>query len=349
MSLLKKKIVVYSRKNISNYGDPIIGDCCKYLIEKTAKENKIRVKVTVADIYRKYRLYHKALSVCNNIFVFPGGGMNSTKFCETVLERLSNLETNPKKKVYFNAIGIKPKLRKSTKTLLKQIFSKDCIKQITTRGDLKALKKYVPSDKPVPTLVFDPAIWANEAYQMSRDTNSEIIGVGIIHPDIFRKNGSDFSEENVFLIYENILRELSRRGYRYRLFTNGMSEDYAAGLKLTKRLGLDADECLGPNVQNAKELVRKISGFRAVIASRLHANIIASSLGIPSIGLVWNVKMNLFAQILGCEDRYINDNDLFLPELIVDRMECACKEGYDMDRINKMKEITAATIKNILL
>lgn len=348
MSIFKKKIVVYSRKDISNYGDPIIGDCCKYLIEKTAKEDNIRVKVTIADIYCKYRLYHKAIALFHNIFVFPGGGMNSVKFCEIVLERLLNIETNPKKKVYFNAIGIKTNLDEKNAACLKQIYGKECVKQVTTRGDLEEIKKYVPASLPAPVLVFDPAMWVNEAYQISRSTDSDIIGVGVIRPDIWKSNGNDFSEENVILMYENIINELGRRGYRWQLFTNGMAKDHAAGVRLLKKLGLNKNEYIGENIGSPRELVQKISGFRAVIASRLHANIISSSLGIPSIGLVWNVKMNLFSEILGCPQRYINVENLLDAKLIVDRMERAIEEGYDLERIDAMKEVTVNTIKTML-
>ena len=48
-----KEILVFSRMHITNYGDPIIGDCCKYLLEKTAAEQNICVKVSIADVYEK--------------------------------------------------------------------------------------------------------------------------------------------------------------------------------------------------------------------------------------------------------------------------------------------------------
>lgn len=350
MFFSKKKILVFSRLKINNFGDPIIADCCKYIIEKTAAENKIRVKVEIADVYEKdTKAMKKALSK-KSVVVFPGGGMNSAKFNEMVLRIFELIEKQNYTSVFFNAIGIlRVNPKPENEKLLKEIYNKEQVKQVTTRGDLATLETYITSEKPYPTkLVFDPAIWVNEAYRVERKKDSDLIGVGVIRPEIFESNENEFSVEDVKNMYKGIIRELEARGYKWKLFTNGMTKDYKFGVALLEEMGLDTKEYIGKNVTSCQGLVKNIATFKAVIACRLHANIIATSLRVPSIGLVWNDKMNLFADIIGTPERYFGVADLLDSKKIVDEMEKAIENGYDEDRIDAMKAKTVETIMNML-
>jgi len=348
-----KRILVLSRKNITNYGDPIIGDCCKYLIEKIANEKKEKIDVTLADIYEENINKIRELIAQHHIIVFPGGGLSSIKFNKRIMEIMNIAECYEDIQIYFNAIGInriKPKVK--NEELLKQIFSRGQVKQVTTRGDYKRLKKFLCSTcvgKTYPCkLVLDPAVWVNEAYHIVRNPDADIIGVGVIRPNIFSDNGSFFSEEDVLSMYIGLIRELESRGYRWELFTNGMVRDYKLGQEILRQLGLKQEAYLGENTKNSRDLVEKISCFKAIVAARMHANIIATSLQVPSVGLVWNDKMNLFAEMIGCEERYINVDKLLDASYIVTQMEAAINEGYNNNRIDKMKSVTLATIENIL-
>lgn len=353
MSISVKQILVFSRMNITNYGDPIIGDCCKYLIEKVADERHVSVNVTLADIYEEDRNAVEELIAQNQIVVFPGGGLNAVKFNKRIEEILNIVERYKHVQVYFNAIGIQragPK--KKNEELLEQIFSRGQVRQITTRGDYKRLKKFFcpvcPGKEYTCKLVFDPAIWVNEAYQVERNLDSDTVGIGMIRSGIFSENGQLFSEEDVLSMYSGLIQELEKRGHKWKLFTNGMVRDYRLGQELLNRLGLDQKVYLGENTANSRDLVEKISGFKAVIAARMHANIIATSLQVPSIGLVWNDKMNLFAEMIGCTQRYMGIDRLLDASHIVTQMEAAIEEGYDNGRIDKMKIVTLSTIENIL-
>jgi polysaccharide pyruvyl transferase WcaK-like protein len=148
-------------------------------------------------------------------------------------------------------------------------------------------------------------------------------------------------------MYEGIIGELEKRGYKWKLFTNGFGDDYVFAEELLERLDLDRDTYLGPKITGNKELVEQIAGFKAVIAARLHANIISTSLRVPTVALVWNEKINYFADIIGCRERYLSAEQLSDTKLIVDRMETAIAEGYDEERIRAMKEETVETIRNI--
>ncbi len=346
----KKKILVFGQLKITNLGDPIIADCCKYLIEKTAEEMGTRVKVSMAKVYKKREWVLRWFLKGKSIIVFPGGGMNSVVSNEQILRILRLIENKEDVSVYFNAVGIlrkKPKAK--NETLLREIFNREQVKQVTTRGDLEQLKTYITTEKEYPTkLVLDPAMWVNEAYGIEREPQAQVVGIGVIRPDIFKSNGNKFTSDDVKNMYKSIIYELEERGYRWELFSNGMPEDYEFGVSLLEELGLDKSRYIGKNVYTSEELVKKIAGFQAVIAARLHANIIASALRVPSVGLVWNDKMNLFADSIGVSERYLSAADLADVKRIVDTMEKAVVDGYDEERIRSMKEITTETIRNML-
>ena len=350
MRLSRKKILVFSRMHITNFGDPIIADCCKYIIKKTAKENKYRVKVTMADIYEKDIEATRKLLKGQKAVVFPGGGLNSVVFNNKILEIFQLIEEQKNISVFFNAVGIlKVKPRKKNEELLIKLFNHSQVKQVTTRGDYDQLLKYIQSPRVYPEkLVFDPAIWVNEAYEIERSIDSEKIGVGVIRPEIFHNNGNDFSVEDVFQMYFNIVNELEAKGFAWEFFSNGMKEDYNFGVEILKRMGRSTKKYLGKNVKSSRELVEKIASYKAVIAARLHANIISTSLRVPSVALVWNDKMNLFAEIIGEEERYIGVERLKDAKYIVHQLELAIENGYDEEKIDCMKTVTVDTIKNII-
>src|SRR5690606_25962164 len=71
-----------------------------------------------------------------------------------------------------------------------------------------------------------------------------------------------------------------------------------------------------------------ISKFSVVIAARLHANIIAYSLDIPSIGLVWNDKLTFFGNKIGVPERFIPTEHLSAENIIRAALH-AESEGFD--------------------
>lgn len=346
-----KKILIFSRMHITNYGDPIIGDCCKYIIEKTARECGVSVEVTIADVYEKNQERIAEELHGKHAVVFPGGGLNSVKFNRILLEILKLAEEQGDIKVFFNAVGIKrTEPNEKNEKLLVKMFKKKQVVQITTRGDYAKLLEYLkkPYQYP-PKLVIDPAIWVDEAYGIERKENAEKIGIGIIRPEIFETNKSELLIEDVFLIYTKLIQELENRGYQWELFGNGTKSDIAFGRELLSRMGRWHWRYMKRNVKSGRELTQRIAGYRGIIAARLHANILASSLRIPSVGLVWNEKMNFFADVIGLQQRYVNGEKLLDAPFLVDQLELAMRDGYNEQKIADIKAVTVETIKNIIL
>lgn len=103
--------------------------------------------------------------------------------------------------------------------------------------------------------------------------------------------------------YGDCVAALAEAGYRVTLFTNGSPEDrsYLArrGAAWIARAGHRAT--IAPAFATPGALATFASGCDLLIAHRMHACIAAWSFRVPSIGLVWDTKLDSFFQLIGRE------------------------------------------------
>ena len=198
--------------------------------------------------------------------------------------------------------------------------------------------------------VLDSGLWSSECYSVSK-TSSDLIGIGIIRPNIFRDMGWNINEEDVLTLYIRIIKELDKQNYNWELFANGNNEDnadYKFGKKILEVLNLPSEKlALYPKTQ--KDLLNIVKRYNAIIAARLHSNIVATSLGIPNVGLVWNVKLLDFAQKMGFDWEYIKPEKFEDSEYIVSQLKMAIENGVDIEHLNKMKIETIEFLETNLL
>lgn len=154
----------------------------------------------------------------------------------------------------------------------------------------------------------DPAVWASEAYGITRATKGvPRIGIGIAHPRelaVHLPGSRGMEEESAYAFLERVVLRVRERGYEPVLFNNGSAEDALfmrhVSTRLTATHGPVCHESARPLVP--RDLVSCISGFDVVVAHRLHANILAYSLQIPSIGIEWDSKVRSFFRETQRED-----------------------------------------------
>jgi polysaccharide pyruvyl transferase WcaK-like protein len=85
-----------------------------------------------------------------------------------------------------------------------------------------------------------------------------------------------------------------------------------------------------------EDLIEEVGSCRAIISFRLHPSIIAFSLNVPSIGIVWNSKVCDFYNAIGYKDRCFEVNEKLTAENIVDAVKSAITEGVKKDEIYLM-------------
>lgn len=364
-------------------GDPVIAHCTEWLFSKDVPDVEIvRLTLDNPDKVLKrsfiFKIKNKARKLLGKVYtneekamqVFPialkyyrkrikesdlvilvGGGLIKYKYQMLGVETAALCEACilEGKDLIINAVGIEGY---DADNLICQMLCKSlqnkAVKYISTRDDLALLKDYYlrGNTHVVCEKVADPAVWANEAYAISKNLTSKIIGVGIGRAGLFRANGIDISGSQIQDLYERIIVELVKRGYSTQLFTNGLLAD--------NRMAERVKDCLhSKGIQVAlriphkdKELVEILSSYKAIIATRLHSCIISYSLEIPAIGLVWNDKLSFFGENIDRLDNFIKPTE-FNESFIVSQMELAIKQGYNQEIRDQYRDTIKTSVSNL--
>lgn len=272
-----------------------------------------------------------------DVIVFCGGGL--IKYHKQQFHLIINEVTKYANKhnipIIFNAVGIEGYDEYDVRCqILKKAINRKCVRYISTRDDLKLLRKMY--DKKDAVLVNDPAFFCKEAYQVNKK-DSNIIGINVIRPEIFKDYLYDVNTDILIKMFSEVVIELKKKNYDVRLFTNGAIRDQKFINKIITYINDDeiTNGIVVRRPVTSKQLINNIKNYKLVIGTRLHSNIIAYSLGIPIIGIVWNVKQLLFAKLNNCEEYFIT-KDNFNSNYIVKLVDKAFKK-QNINTDNKIK------------
>lgn len=334
------------------YYDASVTSSYAYLdyVEKTYKPSFLRRAINKLQVVlfgraflfghenklRKIRMDY-FLAALNNVdmAVVVGGGIikfNVQYFCQG-LSALFESSDSYNIPVILNAVGVEGFDIKDKKCLaLKELLHSHSVKYISTRDDYETLIHKYFDDNPIIPLrkVCDPAVWASEIYRITK-TDSNIIGIGVIRDNIFEDYGKSLPSYAYMELMVALISKLREEGFEVGLFTNGSEEDGATALKIKQELSRNNINITVTLPSNAVNLINIISGFRAVIASRLHACIISYSLNIPVVGLVWNDKVKEFGYNIDSPDDFLEVEKLNVIS-IKDRLYKAIERGQNSNR-----------------
>ncbi|NVM89690.1 polysaccharide pyruvyl transferase WcaK-like protein [Variovorax sp. SG517] len=95
--------------------------------------------------------------------------------------------------------------------------------------------------------------------------------------------------------FSGLAEALQAEGARVLYFTNGAAEDNKVLAEISSRATAANFSFAVP--KRPDDLVSLISACSCIAAHRLHANIVAYSLGIPSLGMNWDKKVESFFQL----------------------------------------------------
>jgi polysaccharide pyruvyl transferase WcaK-like protein len=150
---------------------------------------------------------------------------------------------------------------------------------------------------------------AGDLYGISKDENSDIIGIGVIRGNAFSMYGYDFSESQLIEFYARLFRAVQKKTpYKPVLFTNGLDSDIEIAYKVEKKL--HAQGLLVEMPRSPKDLVYTISKFKAVVCARMHAAIVAFSMNIPTVLICWGIKGKDFMKMAGASDFAVDPSEL---------------------------------------
>lgn len=282
------------------------------------------------DEYLINKKYYKNKIKQSDLIIFVGGGIVKYKYQNFYhyINYITKIADKTKIPVGLNAVGIESFDDKNIKCrVLKKALNRKCIKMLTTRDDIDKLPKYISNDANIIIgQVSDSAVYINEVYGINKNINSEFIGLGVCRGNLFIDNEINYTETQLLKLWKDIILKLDEKHIKWKIYTNGSNEDNKFAYKLADELKIEKDKTIIPN--SPRELVEIISNFKAIINTRLHSSIIAYSLKVPSIGLVWNNKLKMFGESIGYPERFLKVDE-FNAETIVDKLEKAILENYE--------------------
>lgn len=249
--------------------------------------------------------------------------------------------------VVYNAIGRAGAFdeRDFGTKILKKALQSPAVKYVSARDNLAAVQACAGSKHQV-KLLADSAFWMKEAYSVDTKVNRSKVGIGLIRGNSLKGYGSGFSSKDWIVLFSEIARTLQKRGYDFEFFTNGLPGDVKVGRQVLKKLELDNSYLVERPVDD-NVLVGTINSYQSLITCRMHSSIAAFTMGVPSVILSWNDKVEKLMEIIGYPERAIRQPQ-FSAEYIVDSMERAAREGIDDTLLNAMKTKARQSVQDYI-
>lgn len=249
--------------------------------------------------------------------------------------------------VVYNAIGRAGAFdeRDFGSKILKKALQSPAVKSISARDNPEAVQACAGGAHQV-KLLADAAFWMKEAYQIPDRDDRKKIGIGIIRGNSLQGYGVDFGASDWVKLFAKIAYELQRRGYEFEFFTNGLPADTVLGRAILRKLKLPSEYLVTRPVEDGP-LVKTINAYQGIITCRMHSSIAAFTMGVPSVILSWNDKVEKLMQIIGYPDRAITQ-DQFDAVYIVDKLEQSLAEGIADEKLQKMKDLARESVTDYL-
>ncbi|QUG40596.1 polysaccharide pyruvyl transferase family protein [Psychrobacillus sp. INOP01] len=297
----------------------------------TSFKLKLSKTLTVLGVDLEYKRFKRGFKnngnieeICSgdyDLAIFAGGQMFKDSFVLPISKFVQCLGLN-NIPIIFNACGVGEIKSKRMKGILVNSLSNPNVRAISSRDDINTLNDYIVNSHLKATKTFDPAIWTDEVYKITKKKNN-VVGLGVMY-------AYNMSQSRMVKFWKDVIGNLEERGIEWKIFCNGSIIDYKFAQYILSTLGYSEEkqvDLLSPRPLKPNELVELISTFKSIVSFRLHSHIIAYSLDIPGISIVWDEKIKYFYKSLGLESRckYLRDSS----SEIITELEQAEKEGYD--------------------
>ena len=312
-----------------NLGDAVIADNAAFLIQKAlSRRLRKQTRILKYNIQSGDRL---PLTAADAI-IFAGGGLikfRQEHFYENVIHILEEADTL-QIPVFLNAVGVEGYDEEDERCQrLKAALQLSCVKGITCRDDIDTLQKdYLPESTIPISAVPDVAVFSKSVYagqlQKKPKRQQPLIGLGITREQLFSDYGNEeINKDYLLQFWKNVTQLLEEKGYAWRVFTNGLNRDEVFATKVLDFIG-HGERIPAP--AEPWQLAQTIQQFDGIIAGRMHTHILAFTLGVPSVGFIWNEKVRFWSSRVGTPERFVSPEEL-QAEAVVSRLEAALAEG----------------------
>ncbi len=347
----KFTILLLTNRDSDNTGDQIIEACDISLIHAVMKNLGMKkgeyfISSRAASMVSRSYLSSKNPDLLKSarraiknadLVVFGGAPMFNYKY-QSFYERTAT-EIDLCKKfhvpVIFSAVGIEyfdpenPKCQRIVESVNQSV-----VRQVTTRDDFESLKKIKQNEKLVIAKVSDPAVFSDRVMRLfkvkKKKKDKKKIGLFVLRANGFVDNGYDFPREKAAVFWCDLKKEFENRGYDCEFISNGHFNDEVFLDCLIRDHGAPLKDTIF-NINKLDDLVHYLSQYDGIISCRLHPSIISYSMKIPSVGLLWNMKVQGFYDSIGYGDRVVAAENLTAAH-VADKLEKAMQEGVHQEK-----------------
>lgn len=365
---MKKKVLVVGEHFSENLGDGVIGHSVEYLIRESFPKAElirsdlsgrkqfmneynhqdvflVRSKKRISKhlhrnlnkytlpyaLYNHGRLNHlarikKISSREYDLAVFTGGQLFMDYFSLPIHHYMKELAKRNTPTI-FNSCGMGRCNSQWLQKKLKRALSHPNIHSVTVRDNMEPINARFFSENRQAFQSYDCALWSKEAFDIHKKESS-VIGLGVI--SLTHKK-----DQAVLSLYTDIIQQLNENDIKWELFCNGSYNDYQLAIEIA-HINHYNESVIAKRPLFPAELVETISTYRSIISFRLHSHVVAVSLNIPTIAVVWDDKVNFFFENIQCSDRLFHYDSTAAD--VLNKLFEAEDKGYNEELIHSQKE-----------
>ncbi|MBL8065709.1 MAG: polysaccharide pyruvyl transferase CsaB [Chthonomonadaceae bacterium] len=250
----------------------------------------------VLGVYRKdFGQVKKAIEECDAL-VFPGGSIFQDVTSTRSVAYYAKLVTDAKKAgkaVYLLGQGVGPLTGFLGKRLAKTAFQSADAVVLRDPGSLSTLQSI--GYRGQPKVAADMA-WLLPQYEIGEESTSfgvagtKTVGISV------RPWGKD-KNKSVINVFSTLAQMLTQKGYIPTFIEMDKEEDGPLILDIAKTLGGKVPDIR--NLSSPIQLQQRLARMECVVAMRLHAGILAATVGVPSFMVSYDPKVAAFANSIG--------------------------------------------------
>lgn len=227
--------------------------------------------------------------------------------------------------VHISACGVGKHWSATAKELFQPVIEQAA--SITVRDELSRdrLVSFLPGTACQVTA--DPAILAAEVFTSRTSSNQpDLIGLGVMSREDVNSRlpeQSQFTEEEWKNLWLDIVTRLVEENMKVEIFTTGSQQDDDFARELFMTVHHINWESISRAVRpgGVKGMLGILRGYTLVIGTRLHASILANALGISSLGISWDEKVQAYYKESNMPERCFT-----LESLEPEKLVRACRE-----------------------
>lgn len=240
------------------------------------------------------------------------------------------------KSVIFNACGSGPFYSPKLRSCMAQTLKAPNVAAASMRDSVQWTNErlgLIGTDRCVED-TFDPALCCAEHYQVGKEQDAKTVGLGVMWSGCI----PPFAARR---FWHRLIRKLEKKHIPWKIFTNGHAGDMEFARWVIGTMDgseRSFEQCVVSAPEDPEQLVRTVSQFKSIVSFRLHSHIIAASLDVPSVAVVWDDKVRQFFAKIGCPERCCTV--WTGPDKVLARLETAERNGYDRARIEEQRSFS---------